>query len=356
MQAKTTRLIIGFGLVLLTGALLLTVGIPALAKHSPASEVASLQAQTVDAGSVSVDLCAKAGSLTMPDGVTVDTWGFAFKPAGVVCTDVSVEAQVPGPTLRFDVGTQVTVTLHNALSEHVAISFPGQELPPDPLGAPPAGTATYAFEASRPGTYLYESGTLTGTAASIQVAMGLYGPLVVDSARSGTAYGTPETAYGREAVLVLSEIDPVLNADPSTYNFLDYKPTYWLINGKAYPETEPLGVSPGQRLLLRYVNASLSHNTMTLLGEDQGVIAKGGYPLNHAYEGVSHIIPAGQTWDTIVTAPDGANLGDRYALYNRNWQVTNAGDYPGGMMTFVVVEPYELYLPIILAGPSPFPF
>jgi len=356
MQAKTTRLIIGFGLVLLTGALLFTVGIPALAKQAQASEAASPPGQAVEASTAVVDLCAKAGSLTMPDGVTVDTWGFALKPAGLACTDASVEAQVPGPTLRFDVGTQVTVTLHNALSEHVAMSFPGQELPPDPLGAAPAGTATYAFQASRPGTYLYESGTLTGTAAPIQVAMGLYGALVVDPARTGTAYGTPETAYGREAVLVLSEIDPVLNADPSNYNFLDYKPMYWLINGKAYPETEPLGVSPGQRLLLRYVNASLSHNTMTSLGEDQEVIAKGGYPLNHPYEGVSHIIPAGQTWDTIVTAPDDANLGDRYALYNRNWQVTNAGDYPGGMMTSVVVEPYELYLPLILVEPSPFPF
>ena len=349
MQAKTTRLIIGFGLVLLTGALLLTVGIPALAKQTPASHVASPREQAA-AGTAVVDLCAKAGSLTMPDGVTVDTWGFALKPAGVVCTDASVEAQVPGPTLRFDVGTQVTVTLHNALSEQVAMSFPGQELPPDAIGAAPGETATYAFDVGRPGTYLYESGTLIGTAAPIQVAMGLYGALVVDSTTPHMAYGTSETAYNREAVLVLSEIDPVLNADPSNYNFLDYKPKYWLINGKAHPETEPLGVSPGQGLLLRYVNASLSHNTMTLLGEDQKVIAKGGYPLNHPYEGVSHIIPAGQTWDTIVTVPHGANLGTRYALYNRNLQVTNAGDYPGGMMTSVVVEPYELYLPLLLAG------
>jgi len=355
MQVKKTRLIIGFGLVLLTGALLLTVGIPALAKQTPASHVASPREQAV-AGTAMVDLCAKAGSLTMPDGVTVDTWGFALKPAGVACTDASVEAQVPGPTLRFDVGTQVTVTLHNALTENVAMSFPGQELPPDAVGAAPGATATYAFEAGRPGTYLYESGTLIGSAAPIQVAMGLYGALVVDSARTRSAYGTPETAYGTEAVLVLSEIDPLLNADPSNYNFLDYKPTYWLINGKAYPETEPLGVSPGQGLLLRYVNASLSHNTMTLLGEDQEVIAKGGYPLNHPYEGVSHIIPAGQTWDTIVTAPDDASLGDRYALYNRNWQVTNAGDYPGGMMTFVVVEPYELYLPLLLSDLDTLPF
>ena len=86
------------------------------------------------------------------------------------------------------------------------------------------GSATYTFTNLRPGTYLIESGTYP----AIQGPMGLYGVLVVTTApatgAAGTAYPSPCTTttsaacvttgvqYDADAVVLLSEIDPVQNS------------------------------------------------------------------------------------------------------------------------------------------------
>ncbi|TLZ47921.1 MAG: hypothetical protein E6K32_00145, partial [Gammaproteobacteria bacterium] len=90
--------------------------------------------------------------------------------------------------------------------------------------APAGGSATYTFTNLRPGTYLIESGTYP----AIQGPMGLYGVLVVTTApatgAAGTAYPSPCTTttsaacvttgvqYDADAVVLLSEIDPVQNS------------------------------------------------------------------------------------------------------------------------------------------------
>ena len=101
--------------------------------------------------------------------------------------------------------------------------------------------------------------------------MGLYGALVVHSATAGQAYGIAVTAYDVEAPLVLSAIDPAFNADPDTFDMTNYLATYWLINGKAYPDTAPIAATAGQRVLLRYLNAGYDNTSMTLLGMHQRV-------------------------------------------------------------------------------------
>lgn len=283
---------------------------------------------------VTIDLCAKMGSVTMPDSTVIDIWGFALKPADVPCTDESVVAQLPGPQLEVNVGDNVTLNLHNALNENVSILFPGQNMIPDVVGAAPNETVSYAFTVSNPGTYLYESGTNAAT----QVPMGLYGPLIVRSATPNQAYDDAASAYNVETLLVLSEIDPALNADPANFNMLDYAPTYWLINGKAFPDTDTMTVEPGQRVLLRYLNAGAINHTMTLLGSYQYVIAKDAYPLNFPFEVVAETIPSGQTVDMIVTIPSSAVNQDKFMLYNRQLNVTNVDSFPGGMMTVLQVQ------------------
>ncbi len=349
MRARATT-IIGLGLIFAAMALLL-IAVPALAE--PQSNPAEArQAEPVRAAplgaTVSVDLCAKAGTLTLPDSTVVDTWGFAIKPASVACTDVSVQAQVPGPLLEFTAGDSISITLHNALAEQASIVFPGQDLMPDHVGAAPGGSVAYSFTVDEPGTYLYESGTFSDTTAAVQVAMGLYGPLVVRPTTAGQAYGTPASAYDREAVLVLSEIDPDLHANPTTFNLLDYSPQYWLISGKAYPETDPILALPEERVLLRYVNAGLWNHTLTVLGMHQTVIAVDAYVKNYPHEAVSLIIPSGQTWDSIATLPAGAPFGTSFPLYSRNLFLSNENTFPGGMMTFITYDPtllpYRNYL------------
>jgi FtsP/CotA-like multicopper oxidase with cupredoxin domain len=284
-------------------------------------------------------LCAKAGTLSLPGGVTQPIWGFATKPIGVDCTDASITAQLPGPQLDVAAGTDVSVTVTNALAESISLEIPQLSINEGETEVAAGGSFTFTFTASRPGTFLYDSPSNAGR----QRGMGLFGPLVVRPATAGQAYDTAASAYTSESVLVLSEIDPGLNADPDNYDLENWKPQYWLINGKAYPDTAHVSAAAGSKLLLRYINAGLDNNTMTMLGMHARLAARDGWPLANVSDIVAETIPSGQSIDEIASVPAGS-AGSSLALYNRQLHLSNGtlgstGHSPGGMLTFVDVTP-----------------
>lgn len=298
----------------------------------------SLAAAPAAAAAVTVDLCAEAGTLALPGGATTPIWGFgtAATGAGGQPTCTGVAPGLPGPVLTVAQGDTVHVVVHNDLSEAVGFESPGQSITEGAVLAPAHGIAGYTFTATDPGTYLYQSAVNSGR----QLAMGLYGALIVRPAVPGRAYPDPSTAYDQEAVLVLSAVDPAFNAAPGTADPHAYRATYWLINGRAYPQTDPIhAVAAGRRVLLRFVNAGHDHTTMSLLGLHEQVVARDAKPLANPFAAVADTVPAGGTEDAIVTVPAS---GDRFALYNRQLHVTSGppsspAHTPGGMMTFLVV-------------------
>lgn len=291
-------------------------------------------------------LCAKESSVTMPDGTVVPIWGYARLPEGVAPDDLSVVPEMPGPVLEVNAGDQVTITLHNTLPEPVSILLPGQDMPPDYGGAPPGGSTTITFIARNPGTYLYES----GINPQKQVQMGLFGVLIVRPRTEGQAYDDDDgrSAYDAEALLVLSEIDPALNAAVAagqTYDLRQYAPRYTLINGRAFPQTDAIPAEAGERVLCRYVNAGTQPQVMTVLGAEQKVIAHDGYLLNYSQAGYSQMVAPGEVYDAIITVPSDAPPGAQIPLYARGRAMhTYASEvFPGGMMTMITVvdEPDE---------------
>ncbi|HLF26307.1 MAG TPA: multicopper oxidase domain-containing protein [Anaerolineae bacterium] len=284
------------------------------------------------------ELWAKAGSMALPGPVIVPIWGFADTAAGA--------AQLPGPVLIGNEGETLEVILHNDLAgEAVALAFPGLEnWQPDLVGATSGASTTYSIQLSNVGTYLYEAGlTMNGTR---QIAMGLFGALIVRPAGAPTqAYPDAATTFGSEALLVLSEIDPAFNANPNSFKLENLKPKYWLINGKVYPETEPIDALAGSTLLLRYVNASSRHHAMGLLGQQQTVVAADGVPFTYPRTAVAEVVWPGQSVDSLVQIPASALAGARYPLYETGLYLHNAGRrlLPGGptafggMLTFIQV-------------------
>ncbi|NLF15599.1 MAG: multicopper oxidase domain-containing protein [Anaerolineaceae bacterium] len=202
-------------------------------------------------------LTTKEGTISTPDGNIVYMWGFS---------EGDSPFQHPGPVLCVNEGDTVTVVLNNTLEHDVSIIFPGQEnvladgLPSQPVFdgggnlislAPVAeasgGSVTYQFVATRPGTYLYES----GTESAVQVNMGLFGALIVRPAlhpdwaynevveAGGETYTTAFTP-DEEFVMLLSEIDPMLHMAVEQglpYNMNNYRSRYWMINGRSFPDT-----------------------------------------------------------------------------------------------------------------------
>jgi FtsP/CotA-like multicopper oxidase with cupredoxin domain len=197
------------------------------------------------------------GTISTPDGNIVYMWGFS---------EQGKPFQHPGPVLCVTEGDTVTIVLNNTLPKDVSVIFPGQEnvqangSPSQPqfdtagnltslapVATANGGSVTYSFVASKPGTYLYES----GTEPLVQVNMGLFGALIVRPAAhpdwaynevvvSGTVTYTTQFTPDEEFVMLLSEIDPMLHAAVEQglpYNMNNYTPRYWMINGRSFPDT-----------------------------------------------------------------------------------------------------------------------
>jgi len=241
----------------------------------------------------SFNLIAQPAYLNQPDGNAIYSWGYGCNgsPSGYAPAAISnascTTMQVPGPTLIVKEGQTVTVTLTNNLptaAGNTSIVFPGFNVTstggvPGLLTqeAAPAGTVTYTFTASSPGTRAYYS----GTQSDLQVEMGLYGAVIVlpanvptactsglhaanlqveaahgesDFRLSQAAYDHPQTCYDREYLFQFAEMDPkVHNAALAQATALSgctagapgcslvvptepYHPAYFVINGRSMPD------------------------------------------------------------------------------------------------------------------------
>jgi FtsP/CotA-like multicopper oxidase with cupredoxin domain len=295
---------------------------------------------SASAAPVTINLCAKPGTATLTGAVTVPIWGFATTATPGACG--AATASLPGPQLVVNEGDTVTVSITNGLPAGQTLTFeiPGITFNAGATDVAAGASGTVSFTASAPGTYLYQAGGGQGR----QVAMGLAGALIVNSATAGQAYDSVTTAFDRQATVVLGAVDPNFNAAPDSFDMYGYQATYWLINGKAYPDTAGVLATAGQRLLLRYVNAGFDNTSMALLGMHERVVARDAHLLNNPFDANAETIPAGATEDAIATVPAGAAPSTHgFPLYNRQLHVTN-GDQTatnsvpatgGGMLTFI---------------------
>jgi FtsP/CotA-like multicopper oxidase with cupredoxin domain len=254
-----------------TLALLLTIPLAA-ASGAARAAVAGVTGPTFD-------LTAKVDYISTGDGNSLMMWGYANGTSAM---------QYPGPTLIVNQGDTVTINLSNALPVTASIVFPGQSNVVTTGGtaglltaeAAPGASVSYRFQATQAGTYQYHSGTNPG----VQVEMGLFGAIVVRPSTPNQAYAHAATAYDREYLFVLSEIDKrvheqiaalsitnqVNDATTSTLDLTGYHATLWFINGRNAPDTmfpdsvpwlptQPYGsmarMHPGERVLMRLVGA-----------------------------------------------------------------------------------------------------
>jgi FtsP/CotA-like multicopper oxidase with cupredoxin domain/plastocyanin len=221
--------------------------------------------------------------------------------------------QVPGPVLRVQEGDRMRVNFTNELPEPTVMHFHGNRLPNAMDGVPdvtqpvvaPGETYSYEFVAEPAGTFIYH----THHNSAVQEPKGLYGMFLIEP-KDG-----PRVQADKEVIQVLSELGG-----------------YYVINGKAFPATEPIPTKVGERVLVRLANLGQMTHPMHLHGHPFKIVATDGYP-----------VPEGQalTKDVINIGP-----GERYDLLIEldnpgTWvfhchilsHVQNKGVEPGGMIT-----------------------
>ena len=334
-----------------TGALIAPM--PAAAQSNPRVGISC----TTGGPNPTFTLSADDGHIILGDGNTMYMWGY---------TIAGQAFQHPSPVLCVNEGDIVTIVLQNGLYEPVSIMFPGQEnvlangvaAQPefDVNGAvtsmtdtaPPNGSMTYSFVASNPGTYIYES----GTNPEKQVRMGLFGVLIVrpstvpaggqSSNPAHYVYDDASTQFTpeEEFLALLSEIDPyqhMAEEQRKPYDLTQYHPTYWLINGRTFPDSiadnfatwlpnQPYGALarihpfdtanhpfPGVE---RFVNVGSEDYPFHPHANSGAVIARDGRLLqgdggqDQSMEKFSINIGPGQTWDVLFKWYDAENYND----------------------------------------------
>lgn len=122
---------------------------------------------------------------------------------GSLTSKIAVNGSIPGPTLRFAEGEDVTITVTNHLDEVSSIHWHGLLLPGNMDGAPgfngfpgikPGETFTYRFTTRQSGTYWYHSHS------NEQEQEGLYGSIVI------TPKAKDPVQADRDYVILLSDI------------------------------------------------------------------------------------------------------------------------------------------------------
>lgn len=256
---------------------------------------------------------------------------------------ITINGTSPGPTLHFREGEDVTIAVTNHLEEPTSIHWHGFIIPPAMDGVPefngfpgimPGETFTYRFKVKQSGTYWYHSHF------NAQEQSGLFGGIVIDPK------GKDPIHADRDYVVVLSDftdenanaILPHLKMDDEWYNFhqrtlgdfihdvkekgfsatwKDYS-MWWrmrmsrtdltdvsfytfLMNGKS-PQQNWTGLfKPGERVRLRFINASsMSFFDLRIPGLKMKVVAADGQNVEPVSVDELRFSPA-ETYDVIVT-------------------------------------------------------
>lgn len=273
----------------------------------PAS--ATIDGITGAAGTPTFNLTAKADYVSTADAQSILSWGYAN--CGQPANCATAQMQYPGPTLIVNQGDVVTINLTSQLPVPTSIVFPGQlGVTASGTEAAPGGasTVTYSFTAGQPGTYTYYS----GTRPELQVEMGLVGALIVRPAGPGAltqAYGHADTAFDREYLFLLSEMDPKIHdrvvdamtiGTPAAFDAIvtsDYEAVLWFINGRNGPDTlsganlpwmptQPYNIvprgHPGEKVLLRLIGGGRDAHPFHTHGNNHVLLAQDGRLLSSA--------------------------------------------------------------------------
>ena len=309
-------------------------------------------------GQTTFNLYAFPFNMNLPDGSSLHMWGFGDKDGRQIDADGMPYnlPQYPAPTLIVNQGDNVTINLENyGVPSRVSIVVTGHNVTASggSAGLITQGSinstekATYTFNASEPGTYLYHS--VDGSNPGLHSEMGLVGALIVRPANFATdrsAYQATETDYDQEFLYLLTETDPEIHLQVERghvthFTQSDRAAKIWYVNGRVFPDLfqgdynslyphqpyQALAQShPGDKVLVRELNAGLDSHPFHHHGENLRFIARDGRVLSSDGGATADL---GRSDNTLNSAPKQAvDMIWTWTGKDLNWDIYGTGaDY-----------------------------
>lgn len=248
--------------------------------------------------------------------------------------------QVPGPLFHVQEGDDLEVLVHNNTTLNHTIHWHGQyqlntwqsDGVPDVTqkAIEPGESYTYKFKALKVGSLWYHCHVNVPEHVGTR---GMWGPFIVEPKKPTRL----EKKVTKDAVLMFSGWNPEV-ADTYGEGGHPTEPiSYFSINGKSFPMTQPLRVKEGDVLRLRLFSATIPV-AFHPHGHDAIVTHKDGLPVEHPYPvDVLSIVP-GERYDVIIEMN---NPGIWMAHDHNEHHVSNNGKEPGGAMFIIEYEGIE---------------
>ncbi|UOF90918.1 multicopper oxidase domain-containing protein [Fodinisporobacter ferrooxydans] len=282
---------------------------------------------------------------------------------GVKIRALGYNASTPGPVLVFYEGERVQIVLHNRLSEPTSIHWHGLIVPDNMDGVPgigagpivkPGESFVYDFVVRQSGTYMYHAHAND----PLEELMGLVGMIVVLprertrdhvdrdycmllqewSVATGSMKQGQDTMKMDQMQMGMnrsggmgSGSGEIQNINPMSMDF-----NYFTMNGKSFPDINPILVRYGERIRIRLANLSMNSHPMHLHGHYFQATATDGSLLPAPFFKNTINVAPGETWDIEFVA----NNPGTWAFHcHKPHHMTNEHQSKmGGMFTIVKYE------------------
>ncbi len=240
----------------------------------------------------------------------------------------TLDGTVPGPTIRVTAGDHVRITITNHFPEATTLHWHGLAIPANQDGVPGVGQdpiqpgQSYTYDFTIPldnvGTYFYHS----HYDDLIQVTGGFYGAFIVDPKP-----GTPQAAQA-------------IHADHEYLQMISELGGYYVINGKSFPDTEPMHVKHGQTIHVRLINIGELIHPMHLHGHFFTLAAQDGQMLATPQRMETLTTAPGESYDLVFSA--WATPGSIYPFHchvlSHVMNPGDTGDEMGGLITLIIYD------------------